>query len=109
MSGGRRALSIYEGFFSGGARILHSSVIAGLHEDGSQRHSVLSIHRSMRRETMRQHMEDDQSFRRLFATGVRIASLSRTYDGCAEPAAFSLRELATATAHVRRADIVLSL
>jgi glycosyltransferase involved in cell wall biosynthesis len=109
MSGGLRALSIYEGFFSGGARILHSSVVAGLHEDGSQVHSVLSLHRAMRRETMQQRREDDQSFRLLFATGVRISSLSRTYEGCGEPAAYSSREIAQATAHVRRADIVLSL
>ncbi len=109
MSGGFRALSIYEGFFSGGARIVHSNVVAGLHEDGSQVHSVLSIHREMRRETIRQRMEDDHSFRLLNAKGVRVASLNRTYDGEVEAPAFSPRQLATAAAHVRRADIVLSL
>jgi len=30
-----RVLSVYEGFFSGGARILHSEVVLGLH-GGSQ-------------------------------------------------------------------------
>jgi glycosyltransferase involved in cell wall biosynthesis len=109
MTGGLRALSIYEGFFSGGARILHSAVVAGLHEDGGQVHSVLSIHRAMRRETMRQRMQDDHCFRLLSATGVRVASLNRTFDGCAPPPAFSSREVAIAAGHVKRADIVLSL
>ncbi|MGH6656292.1 MAG: glycosyltransferase, partial [Actinocrinis sp.] len=38
-----RALSLYEGFFSGGARILHTDVLTGLHGRG-QSHRVLSIH-----------------------------------------------------------------
>lgn len=109
MSGGLRALSVYEGFFSGGARILHSNVVAGLHEDGSQVHSVLSLHRSMRRETMRQNIEDDHSFRLLTTTGVRISSLNRTYDGYDPAPAFTARELACAAGHVRRSDVVLSL
>jgi glycosyltransferase involved in cell wall biosynthesis len=109
MAGGLRALSVYEGFFSGGARILHTGVVAGLHEGGGQTHAVLSLHRAMRRETMRQRMEDDQSFRTLRATGVRVTALGRTYEDSGAPAAFSLRDLAVATAHVRRADIVLSL
>ncbi len=43
-----RVLSIYEGFFSGGARILHSDVLSGLHARRGQQHSLLSIHGEMR-------------------------------------------------------------
>lgn len=53
-----RVLSIYEGFFSGGARIVHSDVVLGLHE-GGQRHAVLSVNGEMYREETRQRMEDD--------------------------------------------------
>jgi glycosyltransferase involved in cell wall biosynthesis len=102
-------LSIYEGFFTGGARALHSSVVTGLHEGGRQVHSVLSIHREMHRETMRQKMEDDHCYRLLNSAGVRIASLGRTLDRNTGPAAFNAVELARAAGHAKRADVVLSL
>lgn len=38
-----RVLSLYEGFFAGGARVLHTDLISGLHARGAQQHSVLSI------------------------------------------------------------------
>lgn len=72
-----RVLSIYEGFFSGGARIVHSDVVLGLHE-GGQRHAVLSVNGEMYREETRQRMEDDVCYRSLTAAGVPVTSLGRT-------------------------------
>lgn len=65
---GLRVLSVYEGFFSGGARQLHSTVVAGLHAGGRQRHAALSIHAEIRRENTLQRMVDDQRFRMLVGT-----------------------------------------
>ncbi len=66
-----------EGFFSGGARIVHSDVVLGLHE-GGQRHAVLSVNGEMYREETRQRMEDDVCYRSLTAAGVPVTSLGRT-------------------------------
>jgi glycosyltransferase involved in cell wall biosynthesis len=105
VTGKLRVLSIYEGFFAGGARALHSSVVRGLHEAGTQDHSVLSIHSEMRRETILQRMDDDPRYRSLSAAGVPVASLGRTIG----QADFSATELSTAARHAARADIILSL
>src|SRR6185503_17019788 len=104
-----RVLSIYEGFFSGGARALHSAVVGGLHTGGRQTHSVLSIHREMRRETLVQQMDDDPRCRSLRAVGVTVSSLDRRHDPAADPRRFTMAELAAAAGHAARADIVLSL
>ena len=112
MAGQLRVLSVYEGFFSGGARVLHSTVVAGLHTAGSQLHSVLSINRSMRRESILQRMEDDHCYRFLRATGVPIAALNRRFDGEAAPSRpppFRASELATAARHAARADLIVTL
>jgi glycosyltransferase involved in cell wall biosynthesis len=113
MAGQLRVLSVYEGFFSGGARVLHSSVVAGLHTAGSQLHSVLSINRSMRRESILQRMEDDNCYRFLRSAGVPITALNRSFDGEAarssRPAPFRASELATAARHTARADLVVTL
>jgi hypothetical protein len=42
-------LSVYEGFFSGGARIVHSDIVLGLTE-GGQHHQVLSLYGEVHRE-----------------------------------------------------------
>lgn len=105
-----RVMSIYEGFFSGGARALHSTVVAGLHTGGSQHHSVLSIYGAMRRETILQRMEDDASYRSLSAVGVPVRPLGRRIGGdTATRRTFSPAEVAAAVAHAERADIILSL
>lgn len=106
-----RVLSVYEGFFSGGARALHTTVVGGLHTGGRQRHTVLSIHEEMHRESMRQRMVDDPRYRALRAVGVPVATLGRRQGvGTAPQAhAFGPGELAVAARHVARADLVLSL
>ncbi|MGI5236872.1 glycosyltransferase [Dactylosporangium sp. CA-139066] len=105
-----RVMSIYEGFFSGGARALHTSVVAGLHTGGGQHHSVLSIYSAMRRETILQRMQDDAGYRALSAAGVEVRSLVRRVGGdTAARRTFTAAEAAAAFAHAERADIVLSL
>jgi glycosyltransferase involved in cell wall biosynthesis len=101
-------LSLYEGFFAGGARALHSTVIKELHSSGSQIHSVLSIYREMHRETLRQPMRFDSRYRALREAGVRIGSLRRSKDG-ADPSSFTDSEIAAAARRASGADVVLSL
>jgi glycosyltransferase involved in cell wall biosynthesis len=106
---GLRVLSLYEGFFSGGARALHSTVVAGLHTSGRQHHSVLSIHHEVRREATLQRMVDDDRYRALRAAGVRVMSLGRSTDGDHDPRTFTPTEMAATARHARGARVVLSL
>ncbi len=104
-----RVLSLYEGFFAGGARILHSDVVAGLHAAGQQ-HTVLAIASRARRESTVQTMSADPRYRSLRAAGVEIGSLGKT--AASEPHAphtFSSRQLRTAARAIAAADVVLSL
>ncbi|GAA2001040.1 glycosyltransferase [Microbacterium ulmi] len=104
-----RVLSLYEGFFAGGARILHTDVVAGLHA-GGQRHSVLSIASEARRESTVQPMQDDPRYLRLARAGVEVRTLGRTAGGePPEPWGFTDDELSIARDAVERADAILSL
>ncbi|RWZ50915.1 glycosyltransferase [Labedella phragmitis] len=105
-----RVLSLYEGFFAGGARILHSDVVAGLHGTGGHEHSVLSIASAAEREGTIQRMEDDLRYRRLSERGVAIEALGRVAGAQApERSSFTDDELRIASAAVANADVVLSL
>lgn len=101
-----RVLSIYEGFFSGGARILHSDVLSGLHGRRGQQHSLLSIHQEMHREATLQPMQHDACYRRLVADGVTVSTLGR---GARDRAEYSAAELAQVSGLVSRADVVVTL
>ena len=105
MSEELRVLSLYEGFFSGGARILHTDVLAGLH-GRDQRHHVLALHARMERDANSQRMQDDPCYRRLVASGVPVASLR---PGASGPEQFGEAELAVAARQAARADVVLTL
>jgi len=102
-----RVLSVYEGFFSGGARIVHSDVVLGLVE-GGQRHSVLSVHGEVHREATRQAMENDACYQQLTAAGVAVTTLGRCPGGD-QAAPFTGPELADAARAMAGADVVLSL
>ncbi|MCT9820952.1 glycosyltransferase [Microbacterium sp. W1N] len=105
-----RVLSLYEGFFAGGARILHSDVVAGLHDGASQQHSVLALASRAVRDASVQEMTDDPRFRRLTAAGVAVHTLDRTAgDRPLDPETYSIRELLTARAALTGVDVVLSL
>lgn len=105
-----RVLSLYEGFFAGGARILHSDLVAGLHGSGGQEHSVLSIASSAGREGTVQSIEDDLRYQRLVAAGVSVTALGRVAGAHPpERTSFTEEELRLAAEAVRSADVVLSL
>jgi hypothetical protein len=72
---GPRVLSIYEGFFSGGARILHSAMVRSLHATTGQRHTVLGLTDRSLRESTVQTAYDDPSYRRLTSAGIPVATL----------------------------------
>ncbi|MCX6502086.1 MAG: glycosyltransferase [Microbacterium sp.] len=104
-----RVLSLYEGFFAGGARVLHSDVVAGLHA-GGQQHSVLSIAANARREGTVQHMTADHRYQKLVASGVGVRTLGRTA-GAQAPARseYTAEQLELAAEALSDADVVLSL
>jgi len=105
VGGDIRALSLYEGFFSGGARILHSDVLAGLHGRG-QRHRVLSLYGHAFREATEQPMAADACYRKLVAAGLSVSALR---SGSTGPASFDPVELATFERAVSDVDVVLTL
>ncbi|MEV7974875.1 glycosyltransferase [Streptomyces sp. NPDC086519] len=105
-------LSVYEGFFSGGARIVHSDVLLGLVEGGQQWHRVLSLHGEVHREATAQRMEDDACYRALTAGGIEVTSLGRSaglVDGTVAASVFSGPELADTARAMADADVILSL
>ena len=110
-----RVLSLYEGFFAGGARILHTDVIAGLHGDNQhhgvpQQHSVLSIASAARRDASIQHLHQDPRYLRLTEAGVDVTTLGRVGGtDPLEPSTFTERQLRMASDAVRQADVILSL
>lgn len=105
-----RVLSLYEGFFAGGARILHSDVVAGLSQGGAQQHRVLSLTSAARRDASMQFARDDTRFRRLQQAGVVIDTFDRIAgDRPLAPEEFTATELARAAALFTEADVVLSL
>ncbi len=106
MTGHLRVLSIYEGFFSGGARMLHSDVLSGLHGRRGQQHSVLSIHAEVRRESTFQRMHEDACYRRLVADGLEVHSLERAAD---DDSPFHAREIEAVARLAGQADLVLTL
>jgi glycosyltransferase involved in cell wall biosynthesis len=101
-------LSLYEGFFAGGARALHTTVIRELHASGGQVHSVLSIYREMYRERLHQVMTADSRYNALREAGVRIESLRRAVAG-SDVSTFTDDEIETAARHAVSADVLLSL
>lgn len=76
----RRVVSLYEGFFSGGARILHTDVMRGLHERGYEQ-SVVSINSVTHREGVLQLLENDESYKRLQRADIPVRSLGRKATG----------------------------
>lgn len=105
-----RVLSLYEGFFAGGARILHTDVVAGLHGFGDQEHSVLSLASAARRDSTIQYLHTDPRYLRLTEAGIDVTTLGRINGVDAlEPSTFTDRQLWTAAAVVRQADVILSL
>lgn len=101
---GPRVLSVYEGLFAGGARMLHTAVVRSLDATTAQRHAVLSLTDRVRRESTVQLAREDAGHQRLTAAGVPVTTLART---AADP--LGPGDLATLERAVAAADVVLSL
>ncbi|MXG91118.1 glycosyltransferase [Nocardioides flavescens] len=101
---GPRVLSVYEGFFAGGARVLHTGVVRALHSTTGQHHRVLSLtDRSVRENTV-QLAQGDASHRSLVRAGVPVTALRRGSGEAWRPG--QRRALQRA---VSAADVVLTL
>ncbi len=98
-----KVLSIYDSFFLGGARLLHSHVVEELHRSG-QEHSVLSLTDRVRRENSLQLAEESIPWRYLGAAGVGLRALRRE---AGEP--YSEDQRAEILRAVEDADLVLVL
>ena len=103
-----RVLSVYEGFFSGGARILHTDVLLGLQEQGWQ-NTVVSIHDRVYREQTLQSMENDNCYGKLRDAGIPVVTLGRHAVNGSDMTPFTAEELDQFQAQVDAADVVLSL
>lgn len=101
---GPSVLSLYEGFFAGGARILHTAVVRALDATTPQRHSVLSLSDRVQREFTAQRISSDNSYRRLTSAGVPVRALRRTPSG-----PITTSQLKRVAQSVAKADVVLSL
>jgi glycosyltransferase involved in cell wall biosynthesis len=104
LEAGPRVLSVYEGFFSGGARVLHNGVVRSLHATTGQAHSVLSLTDRSMRESTTQLAVEDAGYRRLSAAGIPITTLERH---SAQP--LRAADLAAIERQVADADVVLAL
>lgn len=105
-----RVLSLYEGFFAGGARILHTDVIAALHAAGDQEHRVLSLASAAVRESTSQPMQEDPRYLRLSREDIEVVTLGRTAGAVPpDPSSFTDVELRVAADAIAEADVVLSL
>lgn len=101
---GPAVLSLYEGFFAGGARILHTAVVRALDTTTSQRHSVLSLSDRVQREFTAQRISSDNSYRRLTSAGIPVRALRRMPNG-----PITTSQLRRVAQSVAKADVVLSL
>ena len=101
---GPSVLSMYEGFFAGGARILHTAVVRALDATTPQRHSVLSLSDRVQREFTAQRISSDNSYRRLTSAGVPVRASRRTPSG-----PITTSQLKRVAQSVAKADVVLSL
>lgn len=101
---GPRVLSVYDGFFSGGARVLHNAVVRHLDATTAQRHAVLSLTDRAVRESTTQHASADAGYRRLVGADVPVTLLDRISSQPLRP-----RHRAALERAVLGADVVLSL
>lgn len=101
---GPAIMSLYDGFFLGGARIAHTEMVTHLQEGTSQRHTVVSLTDRVVREGVLQRAYDTIPYQRLQASGVPTVALPRESSTPMSP---------TDMLHVEKqligADIIVSL
>jgi glycosyltransferase involved in cell wall biosynthesis len=104
LENGPRVLSLYEGFFAGGARILHTAVVRSLDATSAQRHSVLGMTNRVTREFTAQAIESDTCYRRLVAAHIPVRALDRSAD-----MPLRVGDLAILEQAVGATDVILAL
>lgn len=109
MSENLKVLSVYDGFFSGGARIVHTDIIIGLNNTADQDHSVISIHDQVEREFTVQRIEDDNCYQQIIESGIEVSSLGRVQTPDEGNPEFTDEELEKAQNAVDSSDMVISL
>lgn len=106
---GQRVVSLYEGFFNGGARVLQTDVAVGLAERGYEQ-SALSINSHTFREHTTQPMEENRSYQRLTEAGIAIASLNRRSSSSeVSYSPFTQAELSVASSELGGAGMIISV
>lgn len=75
--GGPIVLSLYDGFFMGGSRVVHTEIVRNLHFTTSQRHSVLALTNRVTREHTFQPAEETVTYNKLKQAGVPTLVLDR--------------------------------
>lgn len=99
-----KILSIYDGFFVGGSRIVHTDIITGLHKEFGQSHSVLSLTNRVSREYTVQKAEDTASWKSIENAGIPIKALDRE-----NSSPWTEEDLKILKEEIDKADIILSL
>lgn len=99
-----RVLSLYDGFFVGGSRIIHSNIISALNQREDQEHSVLSLTNRVTREYTVQKAEETPSWVDLSKHGVHLEALNREMGS-----GWSEEDLEQIQVAIDSADVVLSL
>lgn len=100
-----KVLSIYDGFFVGGSRIIHTDIITGLHGPKyNQQHTVLSLTNRVTREYTTQYAHETITWKKLVDNNVQVHSLDRTTD---DP--YQTEHINAIQQLINQADIVITL
>lgn len=92
-----KILNIYNEFFHGGARILHTDVVVSLFERG-QTHTACALYDRVTREKSLQHMEDDVCYKALRAHGIAVTAITPHANDGTPPGAEAVTRLETLAA-----------
>lgn len=99
-----KVLSLYDGLFVGGSRIVHTDIITGLQKDFQQNHAVLSLTNRVTRENTTQYANETDSWKFLEDSGIKVQALDRDND-----TPWTAENLIRLEDTIEQADIILSL
>lgn len=103
-NGGPIILSLYDAFFMGGSRIVHTEIVRNLNFTTNQRHSVLSLTDRVTREFTTQTYETSTPYLRLKSSGIPAIALDRE-----NTSPWLSSDLTIVDQMVRGSDVILSL
>lgn len=103
-----KVTSLYEAFFSGGARKQHTAVKLGLREQGYPQ-SALAINDEVFRENTLQLMHENSCYRQLTAADIAVTSLGRKAKGEVDYTPFTDDEMALFRRSTQDAQVIMSV